>query len=277
MDSLVLYHSAFSPSALKVRFVLEERGLAWEGRLLDLMAKQNLQPEYLAINPRGLVPTLVVGGRAVIESAVICEFLEDYVDAEVGAPSLRPSDPFACARMRVWMKVADEDLHWATGPIPFATLGRLQWLGLSEAQREELLAATPDRARAAAQRSLFERGLEAPEIDVALATWARTLSELEAALTEHEWLAGAAISLADFSVAAHVYMLDYMQLNWAFEAHPRLRRWYERVKQRPAFARSLDPYLPAPVLDFIAAQAAAVGPGLSERLAAASLAAQPRG
>jgi glutathione S-transferase len=269
VESLTLYHSAFSPSSLKVRLVLEERELAWDGRLLDLMVKQNLQPEYLAINSRGLVPTLVVGGRPVIESAVICEFLEDLTSVR----SLRPSDPHDRAQMRVWTKLADEQLHAATGPIPFAVLGRLQWLGLSQTQREQLLAATPDRARAAAQRSLFERGLYAPEIDAALATWARILGALEAVLSEHEWLAGAAISLADFSVAAHVHMLDYMRLDGAFEAHPLVRGWYERIKQRPAFARSLDPYSPAPVREFIAAKAAEVGPRLSERLAAAKLAA----
>ena len=61
MTGLVLYHNELSPCAHKVRLVLEEREIPFEARAVNLMAKENLRPEYLKINPKGLVPALVDG------------------------------------------------------------------------------------------------------------------------------------------------------------------------------------------------------------------------
>jgi glutathione S-transferase/GST-like protein len=46
---------------------LEEKGVAWTSRYIDLFAFDQLQPEYLAINPKGVVPTLVHNGQPVRE------------------------------------------------------------------------------------------------------------------------------------------------------------------------------------------------------------------
>jgi glutathione S-transferase len=265
MPELVLYHSSHSPGAIAVRLVLAEREIAWHGHVLDLMAKQNLEPGYLAINPKGLVPALVVDGRPIIEASVIYEFLEDLISER----PLRPADPFDRARMRMWFKHIDAAVHAATGPIPFVVLGRPHWLALPDAERERLLAATPDRERAASQRRLYDRGLEAPEIDTALAVWATTFAMLEAELGEREWLIGDQLSLADLAVAAHMFMLDYMQIDDAFKAHPRVRDWYTRIRNRPSFAQAMDPFMPAMVRDYIAAAASQVAPVLNARLAEA--------
>ena len=265
MPALVLYHSLLSPGSDIVRLVLAERGIEWEGRILDLMTKQNLAPEYLAINPKGLVPALVVDGRPIIEASVICEFLDDLIPER----SLRPADPFDRARMRVWTKHAETVLHPATGPIPFVALGRPRWQALAEGERERLIAALPDRGRAATQRRLYERGLDAPEIDAALAAWAATFAMLDVEIGDREWLVGDQLSLADFAVVGHMFMLEYMQIDDAFNAYPRVRDWYMRVRNRPAFAQAIDPFLPVFVREFIAAAAKVVAPGLNVRLAEA--------
>jgi glutathione S-transferase len=66
-----------SPCAQKVRLVLAEKGLEWTGQHIDLPQKENLQPWYLELNPLGVVPTLVHEDKPVIESSIICEYLED--------------------------------------------------------------------------------------------------------------------------------------------------------------------------------------------------------
>ena len=68
MTRLVLYNAAQSTCSQRVRFVLHAKGLAFEEQRLDLFAGDQLQPDYLKLNPNGLVPTLVHDGAPVIES-----------------------------------------------------------------------------------------------------------------------------------------------------------------------------------------------------------------
>ena len=66
---LALYHFDRSTAAQKVRIALAEKGLAWESRYVDpgLDKRQQHDPEYLKLNPRGLVPTLIHDGCVVRE------------------------------------------------------------------------------------------------------------------------------------------------------------------------------------------------------------------
>ena len=84
---LELYHHNLSVCAQKVRLALAEKGLDWEDRHVDLMKSEHLTPDYLALNPKGVVPTLVHDGKPVIESTIILEFLEDAFP-EPSLPSL---------------------------------------------------------------------------------------------------------------------------------------------------------------------------------------------
>jgi len=86
---LELYHAHHSTCSQKVRLCLAEKGLEFESQLVNLAMKEQLAPDYLEINPNGVVPTLVDDGRVVIDSSVICEYLDEvYTDI-----SLTPSDP----------------------------------------------------------------------------------------------------------------------------------------------------------------------------------------
>lgn len=263
--SLVLYHGPLCPGSERVRLLLEDRELRWTGDVIDLSRKQNLEPVYLAINPRGLVPTLVADDQVIVEASVICEFLEDYSDVN---PRM-PRDAFARARVREWTKYVDEFMHFVTGPILFATLGRLSWQTTSEAQREAWLSATPDPARAAAQRSLFAHGLDAPELESALDIWSRTLPLLEQQLRDQAWLvAGDQPSLADFAMVPHVFALEYMRFDGALARHPSVQAWLARLEARPSFERAYDPFLSEASWQGIAHVAGMVGPGLDARLLA---------
>jgi glutathione S-transferase len=74
---LVLYHTPHSTCSQKVRMVLHEKDVPFEEVRIDLGKKEQLKPEYLAINPNGVVPTLVDDGVSIIESSVICEYLDE--------------------------------------------------------------------------------------------------------------------------------------------------------------------------------------------------------
>ena len=106
---LELYHYDRSTAAQKVRIALAEKCLEWESRIVNTKVgvREHLRPEYLRLNPRGLVPTLVHDGQPIPESQVILEYLEDAFPER----PLRPRDLVERARMRLWTKRIDEGLH----------------------------------------------------------------------------------------------------------------------------------------------------------------------
>src|SRR3546814_20192246 len=82
-----LYHSDLSSCAQKVRIALYEKQLPWKSHHLNLRKGAQLKPEYMKLNPNGVVPTLVNADRGVIASNVILAYIEDTFQE----PSLRPS------------------------------------------------------------------------------------------------------------------------------------------------------------------------------------------
>ena len=109
MTSLTLYHGLASTCSKKARLALYEKGVAFESRLINLQTFEQHSPDYLKLNPGGVVPTLADEGRVVIESSVIIAYVDDLV-SEV---PLTPTDPFARAEMRLWIKWSDERAYKA--------------------------------------------------------------------------------------------------------------------------------------------------------------------
>ena len=76
---LKLYHAKWSLCSQMVRVAMEEKGLSYESNLLKLCDQypeaENLSPEYLAINPKGIVPSLDLDGKIVTESTNIIKKL----------------------------------------------------------------------------------------------------------------------------------------------------------------------------------------------------------
>lgn len=68
---LELYHNGSSVCAAKIRIVLAEKNVPWNGHYLDVLVADQFDPEYLKLNPKAVVPTIVHDGNVVIESTVI--------------------------------------------------------------------------------------------------------------------------------------------------------------------------------------------------------------
>ena len=62
MTMLELWHEWNSVQSFKVRVVLAEKDLAWTEHRIELLKFDHLQPQYLSLNPNGVVPTLVHDG-----------------------------------------------------------------------------------------------------------------------------------------------------------------------------------------------------------------------
>ena len=117
---LELYHHGSSACAAKVRFALGEKDLRWASHYVEILNGEQFRPEFLEINPKGVVPVLVADGTVITESTVICEYLEDAFPD----PPLYPRSPLERARVRAWTKAVDEELHPACSAITYVVSHR---------------------------------------------------------------------------------------------------------------------------------------------------------
>ena len=95
--SIVLYHHPFTRAA-NVVWMLEEVGVPYELRFVDLMKGGHKSPELLALNPMGKLPILTDGDAVVTESAAIALYLADRYSYGTLAP--RVDDPRRAAYLR---------------------------------------------------------------------------------------------------------------------------------------------------------------------------------
>jgi glutathione S-transferase len=232
---LDLYHNETSVCAAKVRFALEEKGLEWTGRHVDIFAGEQHTPEYRKVNPLEVIPTLVRDGVPIIESTIINEYLDD---AFPQVP-LKPADAIERARMRLWTKQLDDSVHNATGIVSYSIAYRFFQLVKPKEEVEALLDGIPNPERRERNRDLIDRGLDSRFFAGALKRFERLLSDMEAALKESQWLAGKDLSLADIGFAPYLTRLERLQLSPMWDGLPHLAGWFERIKARPACKRAI--------------------------------------
>jgi len=231
-----LYYSCYSINSEKVLLCLFEKGITFAGRPIDLFQFEQTDDAYLAINPHGLVPTLVVDGSPVYESTAINEFLEDVYPEK----SLRPSDPLERARMRGWVQHLQNAFYPAMAQISqvrfIAEELKRRW---STAELERLIARKPDRDRVARQLRAVREGLTSEEISSAERNASAMLDRMEEALARSAWLCGT-FSLADIAAAPNVHRFSLLGIGRVLEARPHVGDWYRRMRARAAFKRSYD-------------------------------------
>jgi len=235
-----LYHHA-----AKVRFVLAEKGLEWEGHYLDILAGDQFSPEYMKLNPKAVVPTLVHDGEVIVESTVICE----YVDEVFPEPSLKPANAVERAKMRLWTQAVDEDVHPACAEITFASCHRHIVGRLGPDGVKKFLESTPPQSVTSKwhdrKKEIVLQGFNAPDVARAFLLYDRYLQKMEDALKITKWLTGDTFSLADVGMTPYLNRLDMLGMlgEWT-RKRPRLSDWFERVKARPTFQSSFLTWCP---------------------------------
>lgn len=198
---MITLYTAATPNGHKVSIALEELGLPYETRVVDLAAHEQKQPWFLAINPNGRIPAIVdhgAGDFAIFESGAILVWLAEKSER------LIPSD--AKGRSRV-----------------------LQWLMFQMGGLGPMMG----------QANVFHRYL--PEkIPVAIDRYQgegrRLLAVLDARLADHEFLAGD-YSIADIANFAWARTHRWSGIDIA--GLPHLERWMKQIRSREAVIRGL--------------------------------------
>ena len=128
--AFVLYNAPQSTCSQRVRFVLNAKAIPFEEHKLNLLDGDQLKPEYLKINPNGVVPSLVHDGANVIDSSVIVEYLDELL------PDVAPFRPKGLVEIAHMLKGGVEDkpdsfggFSWQAPEIE-ATRARLAGAGL---------------------------------------------------------------------------------------------------------------------------------------------------
>src|SRR5258705_13111983 len=105
---MLLYDYFRSSAAFRVRIALNLKGLEAERRFVHLRRGEQRAPDYLALNPQGLVPALVLDdGTVLTQSLAIIEWLDEAFPT----PSLLPEDAVQRARVRAMALVFAADIH----------------------------------------------------------------------------------------------------------------------------------------------------------------------
>jgi glutathione S-transferase len=202
--TITLWGRLSSANVQKVVWTLEELGLPYEHVPVGGRFGGNDTPDYLAMNPNGLVPTLRDGDLVVWESHAIVR----YLAASYGAGTLWPADPKERASVDQWT-------DWT------ATTFQPAWIAVFW---QLVRTPEPQRDRAA--------------IDKSVAATNRCFSIMEQALSKSPYLAGSQLTYADIVAGTAMYRWTTMEVERP--PMPAVEAWHGRLSERPAFRKAVS-------------------------------------
>lgn len=205
-----LFHVPLSPFCRKVRLSLAEKRIE-----VELVEERYWEqdPDFLRRNPAAKVPVLKMDGKMMAESAAICEYIEE----KYPQPALMPKDADARYEVRRLVSWFDDKFH-------HEVTSKLLY---ERVNKKVMGQGYPDSANVKA-------GARAIKYHLDYMTWL---------LDHRRWLAGDAMTLADFAAAAHLSALDYISdVDW--NRSEVVKDWYAKIKSRPAFRSILADQIP---------------------------------
>lgn len=206
-----LYHHPLSPFCRKIRLLLSEKDIPYNAIVEKPWERR---AEFLALSPSGEVPLLIIkDGFTLNDQHAICEYIEEINDR----PNFISDETEERARIRNLSGFFDRVFYQDVGQTLLAekALKRLQGLGTPEAVT-------------------IRKGYAAIDEHMKYINW---LAE------QNNWLAGDNMTLADFSAAAQLSVIDYLgDVPW--DKYDEARIWYARIKSRPSFRPLLADHIP---------------------------------
>ncbi|MGA9197966.1 MAG: glutathione S-transferase family protein, partial [Pseudolabrys sp.] len=225
-----LYNAPQSTCSQRVRFVFNAKKLPFDEVKLNLLEGDQLKPDYLKLNPNGVVPTLDHNGAIIIDSNVITEYLDEVAPEN----SFTPEDPVERAHMRTLMHFIDE-MPAAAVRVPTFNLAFLP--SFQKMSREAFVAMAESKPlRREFMLTMGQSGFPKEEMDAALARLRRTYERMDAEIERSggPWLLGKKITLADVAVMPSLIRIhDLGKPDW--QDLPRVVTWFDNIRSQPAF------------------------------------------
>jgi|SRR5450631_1454038 len=212
--ALTLYYGSGSPYAWRAQFALEHKALPYELKVLSFSAGDTRKPEFVALNPRHQVPTLVDGDFVLYESSAIVEYLDEAFPGR-GAP-LFPGDARTRAIIRRLVLEVDNYFYKAADPL----LDQAFW---KKPEERDVAVIAAGRQSVVDELGMFSKAMRG------------------------DFLAGP-LSAADFAfypLIAFFYRAQKLKLP-DLDADgmltPALRAWKTRVEALPFFEKTVPPH-----------------------------------
>ena len=200
----VLYDYLDSGNGYKCRLTMKALGIPYEYRFVDILKGESRTPGFLAINPNGKIPVLIVPDRGPLaESHAIINYLAE-------GTALMPADRYERALVWQWLGFEQYQLEPGVATVRFM----LHYLNKT---KEELGVRYTDR---------FQRGADA-------------LAVLEKGLTGRRWLVGERATLADIALFAYTHVAD--EAGYKLEDYPAISAWIAEFKRLPWYAPLSEP------------------------------------
>lgn len=208
---MLLYDQQNAPNPRRVRIFLAEKGLTYERKQLNIVQGENLSSEFLSINPRGRLPTLVLDDGTVLdESVAICRYVEELYPN----PPLMGTDAISKARIEARQRHIEFDGLVPASEVFRNAYPRFQTRGVGG--NVGIVSAIPELvARGKTLMSIF-------------------FDRLEEELNQNQYVAGGEFSIADITALC---TLDFATTSARIpfpDECPALQRWYQNVCARPS-------------------------------------------
>ena len=232
-----LYNAPQSTCSQRVRFVLNAKGLPFDEVKLNLLEGDQLKPDYLKLNPNGVVPTLDHDDAIITDSLAIIEYLDEIADGEC----FTPDDAVQRSRMRALMNYIDEMPALAVR-VPTFNLAFLP--SFQKMSREAFLAMAESKPlRREFMLRMGQTGFPKAEMDEAFNRLRRSYERMEAEINKSggPWLLGKEITLADVAVMPSMVRMDDLGMSSQWRDLPGVVRWYDTIRAHPAFKPTFYP------------------------------------
>jgi len=232
--TLVLYHSPYSTCSQKVRLVLAEKGIDYSSCEISFAREEQLTPEYLQLNPNGVVPTLVHDGEPVTDSSCIMEYLDEVFPK----PALSLPTALGRARLRAWLRYLEE-VPTAAARVPSfqrVFLPVLRQVRTAD-QFEESTARRPIR-KAFYQKMHSGRGFTDEDVRISVEQLQQTVDRIEHALARSPWIVGESFTLVECCVTPLVDRMDDLGMHSVWAERPRFADWFQRIRARSSYSKA---------------------------------------
>ncbi len=234
-------HFVGSSCSQKLRIFLNLKNIPWQSHPIDLPGNENMQPWFLGINPRGLVPVLVHDGVVHIESNDIIQYLEKKFPAPKLIPAGHENEVAALLKH-------EDDLHLDLRTLSF-----------------RFVFAPPGPPKPAAALESYSangagtvQGVKDREKQVQIEFWQRASKEgftdersrasalkfraefdaLDKTLAQQPYLLGQDLSVLDIAWFIYAHRLSLAGYPFA-RLHPHVHAWAEKLRARPEFAKEI--------------------------------------